>query len=245
MRPQVDQMMDTTLELLSRHKTTATFFFVGYLAKRHPQLLRRVSAAGHAIGSHGFWHDDCAAFTLDQLQHDIRDSKVALEDAIGKPVLGYRAPGFSIYSIDHRAIDFVQAAGYQYDSSVLGRESQPYYIRPGLLEVPPNAFSLGPTHWPVNGGCFFRMIPYALYRTYVRRLERKQVPLNFYVHSWELFAGYPRLRLRPDKYFIQYFNLSSVHAKIEKLLQEFTFTSIESQFDFSKSAPAQAPLIIP
>lgn len=224
----IHTMLDVTLDLFEAHNVKGTFFFVGWLAQHHPSLLRRVSEKGHEIASHGFWHQEYAGKELSVLRADVGDAKKAIEDAIGRPIQGFRAPGFSIQSAKDPAIDIILEAGHRYDSSVFSREHQPYEIRPGLLEVPPNSLTLGARHLPSGGGFVFRAIPYLFFKVFAQFLEANKVALNFYTHTWELYSDYPRLPLGLTKSFVQYFNLGGTRSKVSRLLSDFTFEPIQS-----------------
>lgn len=227
-REAIQPMLDSCLALFEQAGVKATFFFVGWLARRHPHLVRSVADRGHEIASHGFWHVPVPQVPLETFREDIRSAKRCLEDACGKEVRGFRAPGFSIRAADEAALDAVQEAGYRYDSSVLGESGVPYRLRNGLWEVPPNGLSLGSKFLPVNGGFVFRALPLPFYSLYLGHLKRRKVPLNFYVHSWEIWPDAPRISMPPVKYFVQYFNLRRVQPKLRRLLARETFTTIES-----------------
>ncbi len=224
----IHAMLLSLLELLDVHRVKGTFFFVGWIAKHHPALIRLVSERGHEIASHGFWHQEYYGKTSDVLSADIRDAKAALEDAIGRPVRGFRAPGFSIQSEKSPAIDLIQEAGHTYDSSVFSAQERPYAIRKGLLEVPPNSLRIGSKCLPAGGGFVFRTVPYPIFKSYVRHLENHGLALNFYTHTWEILTEYPRLPLGAKKSFIQYFNLARTRSKVARLLKDFSFAPIEA-----------------
>lgn len=225
-----DRMLDSLLDMFEENGVKATFFFVGWLAHHRPELIRRARKAGHEIASHGYWHREVSSQGEKEFKDDLVASKKALEDAVGEAVDGYRAPGFSITPRMGYALDAVQEAGFRYDSSVLAGTCAPYEIRKGLLEIPPNALTVLTKRLPINGGFVFRALPYVVYRWYVNALERRGERLNFYTHSWEIRDDYPRMALPWMKRFVQYFNLSAVPRKFDRLMKDFKFTSIQSAF---------------
>ncbi|MBM62052.1 MAG: hypothetical protein CL484_03775 [Acidobacteria bacterium] len=227
MEPRIHNMIDETLELFSRYNVHATFFFVGWLGDKYPKLVKRVSDCGHEIASHSYWHREAHTISISEFKEDINRAKEVLEDAAQRVVLGFRAPGYSIRLDDTEQIHAIAEAGYVYDSSVLQSSTTPFFIGKDLLEVPPNGLRFGNRFEPSNGGFFFRLLPYCLFKRYVRRLERRNETLNFYVHSWEVHTKYPRLQLGLRRNLIQYANLEAVVIKLHKLLQGHEFTSIE------------------
>jgi len=231
--PKIAQMVDSVLDLLSRNQTPATFFIVGWIAERNPSLIRLIAGEGHEIASHSHWHTEVFRQSRSAFAKDVRRAKHCLEDAGGVPVKGFRAPGFSIRKTEEWALDAILEAGHAYDSSLL-YVSEPFgEIRPSLYEVAPNSINVFGTWLPTNGGFFFRMVPYALYKPYVSFLNARNKPLVFYTHTWEIFLEYPRLPMSWHKRFIQYTNLRGVKTKIERLCRDFKFTTVENYY-FSK-----------
>jgi len=222
----IQPMIEASLELLSRHNIHATFFFVGWLADKHPALIKRVAQQGHEIASHGYWHQEAHKTDPKTFLEDIRRAKHAIEQAIGQTVQGYRAPGFSIDRTRLDLIERVQEAGYCYDSSVLGSQTGVYEIRTGLIEVPPLALRMAGRDWPVNGGFVFRFTPYFLYDAFIQWLARRNQSLTFYTHTWEILTDYPRIPMPALKSFIQYARLASVRPKLDRLLSAHRFGSI-------------------
>lgn len=221
-------MVDRSLDLLSMANVKATFFVVGWIADRDPALVRRIAEQGHEIGSHSYWHTEVHRQTPDEFSLDVDLAKNVLEQAIGAAVPGFRAPGYSIGREDEWALDVVREAGHSYDSSLLHATEPVSEVRPGLMEVAPNALRFAGRYLPSNGGFFFRMMPYPLYRHYVRHLNRGGVPLVFYTHTWEIEVDYPRISMEPVKHFVQYANLNAVHGKIQRLIADHNFAPISA-----------------
>ena len=227
LKPRIQEMIESTLDLLLKHNVLATFFIVGWIAEKYPVLIRKIASHGHEIASHGYWHSEVFRQTPSEFCSDVRRSKNVLEQAIGNSVKGYRAPGYSIGPDQEWALEIIRDAGYVYDSSLLHVKIPFSQILPGLIEIPPNSFKLGKFSLPINGGFFFRVLPYTLYKYYIQNQNKKGVPLIFYTHTWEIFIDNPHIRMKFIKSFIQYFNLHKVQSKLDKMLNDYSFSSIE------------------
>lgn len=230
----IHRMVDACLELLDKHQAKATFFILGWIAERYPQLIRKIHDHGNEVASHGYWHQEVFRQSRDDFYNDIVFAKASLEDAMGSPVKGYRAPGYSIRPSEEWALDLIRTAGYSYDSSMLHGPAAIAPIRPGLLEVAPNSIRLWGSRLPSNGGFCFRLSPYFFYKKYVQLLNYRKQALIFYTHTWEIDPDYPRLQMSLPKQIVQYANLDAVYRKLDKLLSDFKFTTIEQLLnDFS------------
>ena len=235
----VARSVDELLDLLERHGSRGTFFVLGWIAQRDPQLVRRIAAAGHEVASHGWDHRR----VTDQEPHEFRDSvrrtRHLLEDITGTGVLGFRAPSFSIPRGLEWALDVLIEEGYRYDSSLYpirrpgygyaNGARDPYWIdRPAgrLAEAPPATVSLMGVRVPAGGGAYFRLLPYALVRSAFREAERRGVPATFYIHPWELDAGQPRLDVSLATRIRHYGGLNGTRSRLERLLTEFRFRTI-------------------
>ena len=170
------------LALLAEHDAKATFFTLGWIAERHPEIVRAIVAQGHEIASHGYGHQRASDLTPAEFTEDIVSAKALLEDIGGVAVLGYRAPSFSIGHKNLWALDCIRDAGYRYSSSIYpvkhdhyGMPDAPrfaYTAVPGLMEVPPTTVELFSRNWPAGGGGFFRLLPYAMSRWLLQRVNR-------------------------------------------------------------------------
>jgi polysaccharide deacetylase family protein (PEP-CTERM system associated) len=226
------------LQLLDRHQTQATFFVLGWVAERYPQLVRAIHACGHEIGSHGYWHRLIYEQSPEEFRADIQRSKEVLEDATGQPVQSYRAPSFSITARSLWALEILVEEGFRIDSSVFPIHHDRYGI-PGapahmhrvttpsgdLWEFPPSVVPFGGVKLPVSGGGYFRLYPWAFSRYCLRRINRThQQPFAFYVHPWEVDPEQPRIAARSRlARFRHYVNLAKNERKLDRLLQEFHF----------------------
>ncbi len=190
------------LDILEAHGVHATFFFLGEVAERFPGLVQRVAAAGHEVGSHGYRHYPVTRMTPPEFRADVVRSLRAIEDAIGRPVLGYRAPYFSIKAGVHWPIDILKELGIRYDSSVLPIDRPPgwdlvcprapFQHANGLWEIPVAMLQLLRVwHLPLASGNGLRWLPRRLQRRWVRRFERDVGSGVFYVHPWEFDPGSP------------------------------------------------------
>lgn len=235
----VDESVDRLLELLSRHGAAATFFTLGWIADRHPALVRRVAGAGHEIASHGWWHRRVTTLTRDEFRTDVRDSRRILEDVSGQEVVGYRAPSFSIVPGTEWAFDVLLDEGYRFDSSLFpirrpgygygGADPRPHLIqRAGgaLIELPPATTTLLGVRLPAAGGGWFRQLPFALTRRAFREHSVAGVPAVFYVHPWEIDPAQPRLATSTITRVRHYRGLDRTMPRLERLLGEFRFTSV-------------------
>src|SRR3989442_890747 len=204
----VERNVEQLLDLLSRHTTRATFFTLGEIAVSHPSVVRRIAAEGHEIACHGDHHEDVYRLTPQEFRADIRRAKAALEDLVGDPVIGYRAPNFSIRRAQSWAHQVLFEEGFRYDSSKYpilhdryGDPSAPrfpYEIwrngSAGLIEFPVGTARILGVKLPIGGGGYFRLSPRALVRRGMERVNaREQQPVRFYLHPWELEPGQPGL----------------------------------------------------
>jgi len=235
----VRAQMDVLLELLGRHGARATCFVVGWLAERQPDLMRAIARAGHEIASHGWEHARVTALTRSQFRDSVRRSKQVLEEIIGAPIMGYRAPNFSIVRGREWALDILIEEAYRYDSSLFpvhrpgyGYRSgcpDPHWIaRPagGLVEIPPTTLEWAGMRLPAAGGAYFRLLPYRLVRAALRQCERRGVPGVFYVHPWEIDPAQPRIAVPWLTGVRHYGGLHRTLPRLERLLTEFRFGPI-------------------
>lgn len=226
----IQDMSRITLELLAEQNVHATFFVVGWLAEHHPELIRIISDAGHEIASHSYWHEEVHTLSREEFKEDARRSKRCIEDAVGAEVRGYRAPGYSIRENQEWALEILANEGYRYDSSMLHAPEAFYKMDNGMFEVRPNSLKILGRHMPSNGGFFFRLLPYFLFKKYVDILDAREMPLIFYTHTWELYTNYPKVKMSALKEIIQYFNRDSLIHKMRNLTTDFPFESIKNSY---------------
>lgn len=236
--PRVELSVERLRTLLNRHNVKATFFCLGWIAEHFPTLIQKLAEDGHEIASHGYHHQRVYSLTPEQFAEDIGRTKQLLEQLTGQEVLGYRAPSFSIRADCDWAYDELLKAGYRYSSSVYpidhdhyGSSSlprSPFYPRQGLLEVPISTLRLFRRNWPVGGGGWFRLYPYQLSRWMMhKRAQQDDSAMVFYIHPWELDPEQPKISGIPWRTeFRHYLNLSRVESRLDKLLQDFTWSSL-------------------
>jgi polysaccharide deacetylase family protein (PEP-CTERM system associated) len=230
------------LALLARHGAQATFFILGWVAERHPLLVKAIAAAGHEVASHGWDHRRVTQQTPDQLRESVRRTKAVLEAVVGVPVVGFRAPSFSIVPGREWALDVLIEEGYRYDSSLFPVRRRgygyprgprdPYVLnRPAgpLLELPPATLRRWGVNWPAGGGAYFRLLPYALIRAALRDYTRRGVSATFYIHPWEVDPDQPRLPASWTSRARHYSGLDRTCQRLERLLSEFRFTSVAAR----------------
>jgi polysaccharide deacetylase family protein (PEP-CTERM system associated) len=242
------------LELLARHEARATFFTLGWVAERHAELVRTIASAGHEIASHGWDHARVTQLTPAEFRHSVRRTKDVLEEISGAPVLGFRAPSFSIVPGREWALDILVEEGYRYDSSLFpvqrpgygyasGRPDPHWLERPvgRLAEIPPTTLRWCGLRLPAAGGAYFRLLPYGVVQTAFRQCERRGVPGTFYIHPWELDPEQPRLDVSWLTRARHYGGLRGTVRRLERLLAEFRFVAVrDTVARFSEHSTAEA-----
>jgi polysaccharide deacetylase family protein (PEP-CTERM system associated) len=226
------------VELLAQHGTKATFFVLGWVAERHPDLVKLLMGQGHEIASHGYGHELVTTQSPEQFRHDVRKAKNILENLTGSPVLGYRAPSFSITDQSQWALAILVEEGYCYDSSMYDRFQRSENVRGnnGLVqidtsagriwEVSPSTLNVCGFQVPVAGGGYFRLFPYATSKTFLQRLEKQGAKLVMYLHPWEIDPEQPRMDGSWTSQFRHYLNLHKMEKRLATLLEDFQFGSI-------------------
>jgi len=239
----VEYNTDRILELFAEQDIRATFFTLGWVAERYPQLVRRIVESGHELASHGFSHIRVTRQSPGEFRQDILRSKALLEDTAGCAVRGYRAASYSIVSSTLWAHDQLHEAGYQYSSSIYpirhdlygipGAPRFPYRNREqGLLEIPITTVTLLGGNFPCGGGGYFRLLPYSLSRWAMRHVNKKDgQPCVFYFHPWEIDPEQPRQSGIPWKTrFRHYLNLGRMRFRLQRLLADFSWDRMDSVF---------------
>jgi polysaccharide deacetylase family protein (PEP-CTERM system associated) len=228
------------LDLFDEFEVRGTFFVLGWVAERHPALVRTIAQRGHEIASHGYAHRLVYDQTPAAFRDDVRRAKQLLEDASGSLVGGFRAPSYSITPKSLWALDILIEEGYWYDASIFPIKHDRYGIpvsarRPycvqrqsgSLTELPGSTVRLGPLNLPVAGGGYFRILPYQWTRWGIARLNRlEQQPAIFYLHPWEIDPDQPRLPAGWLGRFRHYRNLHKTESRLRALLTEFRFAPL-------------------
>jgi polysaccharide deacetylase family protein (PEP-CTERM system associated) len=236
----VCQNTERLLEIFDEAGVRGTFFVLGWVAERHPGLVRQIAMAGHEVASHGYAHRLVYEQTPDQFRDDLRRARIAIEMAAGCPVLGYRAPSYSITAKSRWALDVLAEEGYVYDASIYpihhdrygipDAPRHPHVIECGtrrLWEVPGSTVRYGRVNLPIGGGGYFRLLPYRWTQWGMRRLNNvEQRPGVFYLHPWEIDPEQPRLGTGGLTGIRHYTNLAKTEARLRRLLKEFQFGTI-------------------
>ena len=245
----VERNVGRILELLSQQDIKATFFTLGWLADRYPQLVRAIVAGGHELASHGYGHERASDLSRDAFTQDVTRAKKLLEDLGGQPVLGYRAPSFSIGTANLWAFDVLAAAGHEYSSSVYpikhdhyGMPDSPrfaYRLANGMLEVPVTTLRVMNRNLPSSGGGYFRLLPYAVSRWMLRKVNREdRESAVFYFHPWEIDPGQPRIAgIDAKTRFRHYVNIGRTEGRLQSLLQDFRWGRMDQIFLTRAPAP--------
>lgn len=238
----VERNVDLILQLLAEAEVRATFFTLGWIAERFPRLVQRIAEAGHEVASHGYAHQRATEMTREAFFADILLAKSILEDLIGAEVKGYRAPNFSVDSDKGWAHECIAGAGYRYSSSVYpvkhdhygvpGASRFPYRSSEELVELPVSTVRLLDRNWPAGGGGYFRLLPYAMSRWLIRRVnETDGRPAIFYFHPWELDPGQPRVPgIDMKTRFRHYVNLDQTEHRLRRLVADFRWDRVDRVF---------------
>ncbi len=246
----VERNIERILALLGERGVKATFFTLGWVAERYPQMVRDIVAAGHELASHGYGHQRASDLDREAFSHDVTHAKRILEDISGHAVRGYRAPSFSIGVGNLWAFDVLAQAGYDYSSSIYpikhdhyGMPDSPrfaYRVAGGLLEVPVTTLRLFNRNLPSSGGGYFRLLPYQLSRWMIGKVNRDDgEPAVFYFHPWEIDPGQPRVAgIDAKTRFRHYVNIDRTEARLRALLKDFRWDRMDRIF--LAGAPARA-----
>jgi polysaccharide deacetylase family protein (PEP-CTERM system associated) len=228
----VEKNTDRILGILEEFSIPATFFILGWVAERHPALVKKIHAAGHEIACHGYGHELANRLEESQIRQDIHKSKKILEDLISEPVVGYRAPNFSI---SDQIISYLKEMDFVYDSSynpftlnprygslsVLQKKVAPncYLIENGLYEIPISYTSIFKFSLPISGGAYFRIIPFWIFKRLINSNQVKNTPNIFYLHPWEFEPEQQRIRnIKWNYQFRHYYGLKNTENKLKKLI---------------------------
>ncbi len=237
----VEQNTDRLLQLFSDNAVCGTFFTLGWVADRHPALVRRIVAGGHELASHGYAHRLANEQTQSEFADDVGRARRLLEDVGGVAVRGYRAPTFSINARNPWAFDVLADEGYGYSSSIYPIKHDlygmpeaprvPHRVAGGrLTEIPMTTVRIGGRNLPCAGGGYFRLLPYGIFRAGLRRAGLEG-PGMFYTHPWEIDPGQPRNEAAPRMAkFRHYVNMSRTFGRIERLLGDFRWNRVDEVF---------------
>lgn len=230
------------LEMFGQAGVRSTFFVLGWVAERYPDLVREIAAAGHEIACHGYSHELVYRQTPAVFRDESRRSKEILEDIAQRPVRGYRAASYSIIAESTWALDTLAELGFEYDSSIFpvhhdrygmpDAKREPHVLKTpaghSLVEFPLSTFEIGSYRLPISGGGYFRLFPYGFTRYALRRINVKdQLPFIFYLHPWEVDPQQPRIKANLLSRFRHYQNLERCQQRLARLLRDFAFDTVE------------------
>ena len=232
----VSKNTQNILDILDNHYTKATFFIVGWIAEKHPELVKEINERGHEVGCHSYKHQRITTLSRDSFRKDTKKSKDILENIIGRKVLGYRAPSYTITKNTLWALDILAELGFQYDSSIFPIYHDTYgipdaprftYKHDGLdlTEYPISTALILGRKVPVAGGGYFRLFPYWFTKMALKSInDKEKQPFVFYLHPWEIDPDQPRINnISLLSRFRHYNNLSKTNSRLHKLLSDFKF----------------------
>lgn len=235
----VSRNTDRILDILEKHNTHATFFVVGWVAERYPELVKEIKKAGHEIGCHSYLHRRVYTLSPAEFKEDTDKAKKILEDILGEAIFGYRAPSYSITNKSLWALDILEELGFTYDSSIFPIYHDNYgipdsprfeYVLPGgkLKEYPISTVRYFRKNLPVSGGGYFRLFPYSFSRNKLKSInESERKPFMFYLHPWEIDPTQPRMQNAGLlSRFRHYNNLDKTTLRFARLLGDFSFGPI-------------------
>lgn len=239
LEPRVEKNTEIILNFLNRKRLRATFFFVGWVAEKYPQLVQAVAQEGHEIGSHSYAHSMITKMTPESFREDLKRSLDVLNSLSNHSVIGFRAPTFSITKETLWAIPILFEEGIRYDSSVFpiyhdrygipDAPREPYQIYKngdeGVWEYPMTTVQFGNFNLPVGGGGYFRLYPFSLTQYLMKKCIREGRNLIFYAHPWEFDLGLPRVKMGVLKSLRHYTGIKKFLDRLDRLTDLFPFTS--------------------
>jgi len=228
------------LDILSAADVRATFFILGWIAERHPQMVLSIRDRGHEISTHGYAHSQIQRQTQDEFRQDVAQALTVLEMILGEKIIGYRAPSYSIVPETMWAWEQLSDLGIRYDSSIFpikhdrygvsGLPRFPFTIdlKDGkeLVEFPLSTVRILGRNIPIAGGGYLRLYPYWFVKWAVRRINRQGHPAIFYLHPWEIDPYQPRQEVNFFKSLRHYTNIAATETKIKALVRDFRFAPV-------------------
>ncbi len=246
----VEQNTDTVMQIFADHNAKGTFFILGWVAERYPELIKRIAEQGHEIASHGWDHVRIINMTPEQFQHDVIKTKAMLEDLSGTEVKGYRAPSYSIGSANLWALEILQQTGHKYSSSIYpihhdlyGMPHAPRFaFLPNdleLVEIPVTTTKVLGKNFPCGGGGYFRLLPYLWSKRAINKVNKVDGESSvFYFHPWEIDPQQPRQANTSLKTKVRHYtNLAKMEQRLRRLLQDFSWDRMDNIFLQNKELP--------
>lgn len=243
--PRIIEPTERILDILRAKKSKATFFVLGYIAERFPDLVKRIHDEGHEIASHGYNHELVYNQSPEEFRRDLRRSLEILSKLTGDDIRGYRAPSWSVKEEFAWFWKTLAEEDIWYDSSLFplntflyGDSKTPRFIHERaidngakLIEMPPTVMEYWGRRIPFSGGFYLRLLPLPLVKYFIRKLNKDNHPVIVYFHPWEIDKDQPRMPLSRKNYFIQYVNIQTMERKLIKLMDEFRFISMRHYFN--------------
>jgi len=230
------------LDLFDKYSSKATFFVLGWVAERYPELIKEIDSRGHEVASHGYSHQLIYRQTPTVFRNETIKSKQLLEDIVGKGIYGYRAASYSITNKSLWALDILAEAGFKYDSSIFpvyhdnygipGSPTHPHVLSTPngskIVEYPLTTYKILGQAIPVAGGGYFRLYPYCLSRFFYKKINNSGKQFVFYLHPWEVDPEQPRVKAGLLSSFRHYNNLDKCESRLASLLKTFNFTTMKN-----------------
>jgi polysaccharide deacetylase family protein (PEP-CTERM system associated) len=234
--PRIEKGLMPVLDLLSERGQKGTFFTLGWIAEKYPQLVKEIASRGHELASHGYSHEKVYDLTPDQFRTEVSRTKKVIEDLTGKPCVAYRAPFFSITAKSLWALPILAEEGYTIDCSISPVKTWRYGIAScpdevffipeiGIIEFPVSSFRAARRNWSV-GGAYFRLLPYFLTRRGIRNRLAENKATMFYIHPWEYDPAHPKVEMERKAKFTHYTRLKKTIPFTRQLLNDFSFTTV-------------------
>lgn len=253
----VEQNTRRVLDIAAESGTHGTFFILGWVAKRYPDLVREIQSAGHEIGCHSQWHQLVYELGPDRFREDLIESRDTLEDITGQPITLYRSPSFSVTSESLWALDILVEEGFTTDSSIYpvhhdrygipDAPTSPHMIKTAagpIREFPGMVYQLGKTNIPVGGGGYLRLLPWMATKRLLKSIRSQGRPLNVYIHPWEFDPEQPRIAASLKSRFRHYQNLNTTAEKIRRMLESFQLTTMSNVLEHLLESQPQTPPLV-
>jgi len=241
-KSRVERNTKIILDVFGENQVSGTFFILGWVADKYPDLVREIDMRGHEVACHGYSHQLIYNQTPDVFRDETIRAKQILEDIVQKPVLGYRGASYSITKKSLWALDVLAEAGFKYDSSIFPVYHDRYGIPDAvevphelttpsgekIIEYPLSTYKIAKYKLPISGGGYFRLFPFWFTRHALGTLNKKGVPFNFYLHPWEIDPNQPKVKASLVSRFRHYNNLHKCEHRLRKLLKSFNFTTMRN-----------------
>ncbi|WP_034630045.1 XrtA system polysaccharide deacetylase [Desulfotruncus alcoholivorax] len=231
------------LKLFEECNAKATFFVLGWVAENYPKLVLDVCNKGHEIATHGYGHDLVGELSREKFIDDLVKSKQLIESIIGKKIIGYRAPSWSINKSNFWVFDILKEYDFQYDASIFPVNTFlygipdaprfPYVLKQGILEIPCSTINLIGKNFGFSGGFYLRILPLWLVKYGINTLNKQGIPAVIYIHPREIDLFQPKILLSRKESFIHYYGIKNCYEKLRNLLKKYRFTSIRDYFNFT------------